>query len=205
MLAGGGCSRRVEEGDIPYASFRDRRGRRPRVRVCVRDRDGRYCLPRRRPPRRNGVLLQPVLYKNTGPQLTSWRVGGRVVGRWRWRVVPESIAAASCRGGLSVELGDSTLRVGAIRPTGMSCRSGKRLIRRFFGKADSNRHCRRVAAMNPPTPGCSVGRFRCWRGLAKYCARRGQDVTWRDRRTWSHLTRLVRAGARPSRSSGTAR
>ena len=79
----------MEEGDIPYASFKDRRGRRPQVRVCVRDRDGRYCLPRQRPARRYGVLIQPVLYKNTGPQLTTWRVKGKVVGRWRWRVVPE--------------------------------------------------------------------------------------------------------------------
>ena len=59
------------------------------MRVCVRDRDGRYCLPRRRPARRYGVLYQPVLYKNTGRQLTTWRVNGKIVGRWRWRVVPE--------------------------------------------------------------------------------------------------------------------
>jgi hypothetical protein len=89
MRVGSECSRRVEEGDVPFASFRDRSGRRPRVRVCVRDRDGRYCLTRRRPARPNSVLYQPVLYKNTGPQLTTWRVKGRVVGRWRWRVVPE--------------------------------------------------------------------------------------------------------------------
>jgi hypothetical protein len=90
MRVGSACGRRVEEGDIPYASFKDRSGRRPRVRVCVRDRDGRYCLPRRRPARRNGVLYQPVLYKNTGRQLTTWHVKGKIVGRWRWRVVPEA-------------------------------------------------------------------------------------------------------------------
>jgi hypothetical protein len=89
MRVGNDCGRRVEEGDIPFASFKDRGGGRPRVRVCVRDRDGRYCLPRRRPPRRNAVLTQPVLYKNTGAQLTTWSVNGKVVGRWRWRVVPE--------------------------------------------------------------------------------------------------------------------
>jgi hypothetical protein len=90
MRVGTECGRRVEEGDIPYASFRDRSGARPRVRVCVRDRDGRYCLPRLRPARRRALLYQPVLYKNTGPQVTTWRVKGKVVGRWRWRVVPES-------------------------------------------------------------------------------------------------------------------
>jgi hypothetical protein len=89
MRVGSECGRRVEEGDIPYASFRDRSGRRPRVRVCVRDRDGRYCLARRRPARPYALLYQPVLYKNIGVQVTTWRVKGRVVGRWRWRVVPE--------------------------------------------------------------------------------------------------------------------
>ena len=88
MQVGTDCGRRVEEGDIPYANFRDGSGRRPRVRVCVRDRDGRYCLPRWRPPR-NGVLSLPVLYKNIGSQVTTWRVKGKVVGLWRWRVVPE--------------------------------------------------------------------------------------------------------------------
>jgi hypothetical protein len=91
-------------------------------------------------------------------------------------------AAASCRGAITVTLGDSTLRVTGIRTRAMSCRSGKQLIRRFFAKADGNPRCRREAAKSPPTPGCSVGRFQCWRGLAKYCARRSQDVSWRDRR-----------------------
>jgi hypothetical protein len=90
--------------------------------------------------------------------------------------------AAACRGSLAVELGNADLRVSGIRTTNMSCPSGKRLIRRFFRKADTRPRCRREAAKDPPTPGCSVGSFRCWRGLAKYCARRGQDVAWRERR-----------------------
>jgi hypothetical protein len=57
------------------------------LRVCLRDRDGRSCQPRR--ARAHALLYQPVLYRNTGPQLTTWRVRGKVVGRWRWRVVPE--------------------------------------------------------------------------------------------------------------------
>ena len=89
-------------------------------------------------------------------------------------------AGASCQGSVTVELGDSELRVRGIRTNGMGCRSGKRLIRRFFDEADSNADCRREAEKPPPTPGCSVGRFHCWRGVAKYCARRGQDVSWRD-------------------------
>jgi hypothetical protein len=88
MLAGTGCSHRVEEGDIPYARLKDRRGERPRVRTCVRDTDGKYCLPRARPGA-NGRLFQPVLYRNTGRHKTTWRVSGKVVGRWRWRVQPK--------------------------------------------------------------------------------------------------------------------
>ena len=95
---------------------------------------------------------------------------------------PATASVASCRGTITVELGDSKLRVRSIRTTGMSCRSGKRLVRRFFDKADSRPQCRREAEKSPPTPGCSVGRFRCWRGVAKYCARPGHDVSWRDRR-----------------------
>ena len=89
MRVGSDCGRRVEGGDIPYARFKDRTGRRPLVRVAVRDRDGRYCLRARRPARRSGVLFQPVLYKNAGRQVTTWRVNGKIVARWRWRVVPE--------------------------------------------------------------------------------------------------------------------
>jgi hypothetical protein len=96
---------------------------------------------------------------------------------------PAAGSAVACRGSLTTELGSAELRVRAIRVTGMSCDSGKRVIRRFFDKADSRPGCRREAAKPPPTPGCSVGPFRCWRGSAKYCARRGQDVSWRDRRT----------------------
>jgi hypothetical protein len=88
MVVGVGCGHRVEEGDIPYARLKDRRGRSPRVRTCVRDSEDKYCLPRERAGA-NGRLVQPVLYQNTGRQKTTWRVNGKVVGRWRWRVVPK--------------------------------------------------------------------------------------------------------------------
>jgi hypothetical protein len=54
-------------------------------------------------------------------------------------------AGASCRGSVTVELGESELRVREIRTNGMSCRSGKRLIRRFFAEADSDPGCRSEA------------------------------------------------------------
>jgi hypothetical protein len=83
------CMRRVIEGDIPYATFQDRSGKRPRVRVCVRDREGRRCWPRQRPARRDGVVQIPILYRTTGKHVTTWRVKGKVVRRWHWRVKPE--------------------------------------------------------------------------------------------------------------------
>jgi hypothetical protein len=82
------CAKRIEEGDIPYAAFKDRSGKRPRVRVCVKDREGRRCWPRRR-AKSGEILYEPILYRNTGKHVTTWRVNGKVVGRWRWRVVPE--------------------------------------------------------------------------------------------------------------------
>jgi hypothetical protein len=90
-------------------------------------------------------------------------------------------AAARCSGTLTEEVAGATLRVRSIRTTNMSCTSGKKLIRRFLRKADRDGRCRRASVRPPPTNGCAVGSFHCWRNTAKYCARRGQDVSWRDR------------------------
>jgi hypothetical protein len=95
---------------------------------------------------------------------------------------PAAQTETKCRGSLVVELGQADLRVRGIRTRAMSCSAGKRVIRRFFDKADSRPRCRREAEKDPPTPGCKVGRFHCWRGLATYCTRRSADVSWRDRR-----------------------
>jgi hypothetical protein len=83
------CAKHIEEGDIPYASFKDRRGKRPWVRVCVKDREGRRCWPRRRAPKGGKILYEPILYRTIGRHVTTWRVKGKVVGLWRWRVVSE--------------------------------------------------------------------------------------------------------------------
>jgi hypothetical protein len=83
------CMRRVVEGDIPYAAFQDLSGRRTRVRVCVKDREGRRCWPRKRAAKAYDIIEVPILYRTTGKHLTTWRVKGKVVGRWRWRVRPE--------------------------------------------------------------------------------------------------------------------
>jgi hypothetical protein len=98
---------------------------------------------------------------------------------------PGSASAAparACPGSITEEIAGTTWRVRSIRTTGMSCKAGKKQIRSFFHKADRNSRCRRASERPPPTKGCAVGRFHCWRGIAKYCARTGQDVSWRERR-----------------------
>ena len=90
-------------------------------------------------------------------------------------------AAGRCSGTVTEEVAGTKLRVRSIRTTNMSCKSAKKLIRRFLRKADRDGRCRRASVRPPPTNGCAVGSFHCWRNSAKYCARRGQDVSWRDR------------------------
>jgi hypothetical protein len=90
-----------------------------------------------------------------------------------------------CDGGFTVELRDDRLRVHTIRARAVSCRSAKRTVRRFFEKADDSARCYRAARRAPPTRGCSLGAWRCWRRtLIKYCARLepSADVSWRERR-----------------------
>jgi hypothetical protein len=90
MLESSGCSHRFVGGDLPSARFEDRSGARPRVQVCVRDRRGRRCWPAQRPRRPRAAVARHILYRTTGAHVTTWLVSGKVVGRWRWRVVPES-------------------------------------------------------------------------------------------------------------------
>jgi hypothetical protein len=91
-------------------------------------------------------------------------------------------AAHRCPGPLVEEVRGTTWRVRSIRATAMSCNDAARLIRRFLRKADAEPKCYRASKRPPPTRGCAVGRFHCWRAYAKYCARRGHDVSWRETR-----------------------
>jgi hypothetical protein len=89
-----------------------------------------------------------------------------------------------CDGGFTVELRGDRLRVHTIRARAVSCRSAKRTVRRFMEKADDSARCHRAARRTPPSRGCSVGAWRCWRRtLVKYCARLepSADVSWRER------------------------
>jgi hypothetical protein len=91
-------------------------------------------------------------------------------------------ATRGCPGGLTEELRGTSWRIHSIRATSLSCAAARRQIRRFFDKADVSRRCHRASRRRPPTRGCAVGSYHCWRGLAKYCARPGHDVSWRETR-----------------------
>ena len=93
-----------------------------------------------------------------------------------------SASARVCPGSLTAEVRGTNWRIRSIRPTAMSCDAASRQIRRFFRKADAVPRCYRASKRRPPSKGCAVGRFHCWRGLAHYCARRGHDVSWRETR-----------------------
>jgi hypothetical protein len=90
--------------------------------------------------------------------------------------------ARVCARSLTEEVRGTNWRIRSIRPTAMSCDAASRQIHRFFRKADAHPSCYRASKRRPPTRGCAVGRFHCWRGLAHYCARRGHDVSWRETR-----------------------
>lgn len=97
-----------------------------------------------------------------------------------WVAVMPAAAATGCSGGVTASVDGETVHARSVKTHGMTCRAGKRLIRSFLRKADHQRHCRRASEKDPPTPGCAVGRFHCWRGLATYCARPHHDVSWRE-------------------------
>jgi hypothetical protein len=91
-------------------------------------------------------------------------------------------ATRGCPGGLTEELRGASWRIHSVRATSLSCAAARRQIRRFFDKAAASRRCHRASRRRPPTRGCAVGPYHCWRGLAKYCARPGHDVSWRETR-----------------------
>jgi hypothetical protein len=89
-----------------------------------------------------------------------------------------------CDGGFTVEVRGDRLRVHTIDARAVSCRSAKRTVRRFLEKVDDSARCHRASRRSPPTRGCSVGTWRCWRRpIIKYCARLqpSADISWRER------------------------
>lgn len=94
---------------------------------------------------------------------------------------PVATDAAACAGTVKRKINSNVVRARSIRATDLSCRRGKRVIRRFFAKADRKPRCNRASKRPPPTSGCGIGRFNCFRGVSTYCAApSARSVTWKE-------------------------
>jgi len=138
----------------------------------------------------NDGIGQTVTYKGRSVSVSTGATYPARLGRLLERLArlthPARAGAAAshrCAGPLFAEVRATTWRVGSIRATALSCNAATALIRRFFRKANAKLKCHRASRRPPPTRGCAVGRYHCWRGLAHYCAREGHDVSWRETRS----------------------
>jgi hypothetical protein len=89
--------------------------------------------------------------------------------------------AKRCSGSVKV---DSVL-ASSIRTTKVSCTAGKALVHSLLSRVGTSPACRRAADRPPPTSGCVVSGFHCFRKRSPdYCATTGGKlVQWRE----SHL------------------
>jgi hypothetical protein len=88
-----------------------------------------------------------------------------------------------CVGTVTVTVAQKRVRASSIRTSRVSCAVGRALIRSFLTKATSHPSCRRAADKPPPTRGCVVLGFHCFRKRsASYCTTvSGKLVQWRER------------------------
>jgi hypothetical protein len=97
-------------------------------------------------------------------------------------VVP---VATRCAGSVIVKVKGTSVRASSIRTTKVSCTVGKALIGRLLTKVGSSPACRHAADRPPPTTGCIVTGYHCFRKRSPdYCSTvTGRFVEWRE----SHL------------------
>jgi hypothetical protein len=93
--------------------------------------------------------------------------------------------ATSCTGSVIVKVKGTSVRASSIRTTKVSCTAGKALIDRLLTKVGSSPACRTAADRPPPTTGCIVTGYHCFRKRSPdYCSTiTGRFVQWRE----SHL------------------
>ena len=86
--------------------------------------------------------------------------------------------AKRCSGSVKVH----SVLAGSIRTTKVSCAAGKALIHRLLSRVQTSRSCRRAADRPPPTTGCVVSGYHCFRKRSpNYCATTsGRLVQWRE-------------------------
>ena len=89
--------------------------------------------------------------------------------------------AAACSGRVTAQLNGEIIRARSISTRRTSCTNGRRVLRSFLEKADRSESCNRASKRPPPTSGCSVRGFNCFRNGSTYCASPGgKSVMWRE-------------------------
>jgi hypothetical protein len=86
--------------------------------------------------------------------------------------------AKRCSGSVKVH----SVLARSIRTTRVSCTAGKALIHRLLSRVEASPWCRRAADRPPPTTGCVVSGYHCFRKRSPdYCATTsGKLVQWRE-------------------------
>lgn len=96
------------------------------------------------------------------------------------REVPIATAAA-CSGRVDEQINGKMIRARSISTRRTSCANGRGLLRSFLDKADRSESCNRASKQPPPTSGCSVRGFNCFRNGSTYCASPGgRSVMWKE-------------------------
>lgn len=89
--------------------------------------------------------------------------------------------AASCRGIVTEKINAKTVRAESIVTRKTGCTNGRRVLRAFLERANANETCNRASMEPPPTSGCGVRGFRCFRNGSTYCASPGsKSVEWKE-------------------------
>jgi len=94
---------------------------------------------------------------------------------------PIANAAANCGGTVTGSIDGNQVRARSIATRNTSCRAGKNVIRRFLSKANRKPSCNRRSKRPPPTSGCGIGSFNCFRRDSTYCASpSAREISWRE-------------------------
>jgi hypothetical protein len=86
--------------------------------------------------------------------------------------------AKRCSGSVKVH----SVLARSIRTTKVSCAAGKSVIHSLLARVETSPSCRRAADRPPPTTGCVVSGYHCFRKRSPdYCATTGGKlVQWRE-------------------------
>ena len=89
--------------------------------------------------------------------------------------------AAVCSGSVTEQINGRTIRARSIATRATTCTNGRGVLRSFLAKADRSESCHRASKRPPPTSGCGIRGFNCFRNASTYCASPGgKSVMWKE-------------------------